>query len=201
MPARPKARRTYRRRISAWENRSVEGVAPMEQSPAPRGHAEPAFLRYRLPLCRGHLFVGSDDALEDGGRAGEQRVDDRDARYRPSCYTMLSTIQDLAWMSVVPTSLAIGNTTTGWPGNVSPLIAMLDTGGGPVMLSDPNGYVWPKTWPNKVTCPSSTKSSVNCKCIAAPLQISLAAAMAARPMPTGSRIPSSSRRRKKASPP
>jgi hypothetical protein len=95
----------------------------------------------------------------------------------PSGYTLLSTIPDLAWMSVVPTSFAIGGTTTGWPGSVSPLIAMVDTGGGPVLLSDPNGYVWPKTWPLEVDkCPGWTSSSVHCNCISDRLQISLAAA-------------------------
>ena len=53
----------------------------------------------------------------------------------PSGYTLLGTIPDLAWMSVVPTAFAIGDTTTGWPGSVSPLIAMVDTGGGPVIFS------------------------------------------------------------------
>lgn len=95
----------------------------------------------------------------------------------PSGYTMLSTVQNLAWMSVVPTSFAIDDTTTGWPGNVSSPIAMIDTGGGPVLLSDPNGYVWPKTWPFEVDkCPGWTRSSKDCNCIAALLQVSLAAA-------------------------
>ena len=94
----------------------------------------------------------------------------------PSGYTMLNTIPDLAWMSVVPTSFAIGGTTTGWPGSVSPLIAMIDTGGGPVLLSDPNGYVWPETWPLEAACPSWASTSVNCNCISDRLQISLAAA-------------------------
>ncbi|WP_428671089.1 hypothetical protein [Reyranella sp.] len=94
----------------------------------------------------------------------------------PPGYTLLSTIPHKAWMSVVPTSFGIGGTPTGWPGTVSPLIAMIDTGGGPVILSDPDGYVWPKTWPDPVACPSWTGSSKNCNCISDPLQISLAAA-------------------------
>ena len=94
----------------------------------------------------------------------------------PSGYTMLSTIPHKAWMSVVPTSLLIDGTTTGWPGSVSSPIAMLDTGGGPVMLSDPNGYVWPLIWQIEAACPSWTNTSLYCNCIADPLQISLAAA-------------------------
>jgi hypothetical protein len=95
----------------------------------------------------------------------------------PSGYTLLSTIPKLSWMSVVPASLAIGGTTTGWPGTVSPLIAMIDTGGGPVMLSDPNGYVWPKTWPNTLpSCPGWASTSVDCNCISDALQIGLHAA-------------------------
>jgi len=94
----------------------------------------------------------------------------------PSGYTMLSTHPKCAWMTVVPTSFAIGNTTTGWPGRVWPLIAMIDTGGGPVLLSDPDGFVWPKAWPNTVACPTWCSTSVDCNCIFDPLQISLKAA-------------------------
>ncbi|MGH8428769.1 MAG: hypothetical protein ACREUF_00040, partial [Solimonas sp.] len=94
----------------------------------------------------------------------------------PSGYTLLNIIPNLEWMSVVPAALAIGGTTTGWPGNVSSPIAMIDTGGGPVFLSDPNGYVYPKTWPDTVTCPSWASSSQSCNCISDALKIGLKAA-------------------------
>jgi hypothetical protein len=93
----------------------------------------------------------------------------------PSGFTMLDIIQNLEWMSVVPASLAIGGTATGWPGNVSAPIAMIDTGGGPVFLSDPNGYVYAKKWPDTVTCPAWTSSSQSCNCISERLQLGLKA--------------------------
>lgn len=92
---------------------------------------------------------------------------------QPQGYTMLDIIQDLEWMSVRPQSLSIGQTVTGWPGQASPSIAMVDTGGGPVFLSDPNGYVYDKTWPDPATCPTWAGSSTNCTCISDQLGLTL----------------------------
>lgn len=100
--------------------------------------------------------------------------------YMPSGYTMLGILPNVGWMSVVPASLEIGTTTTGWPGSVASPIAMIDTGGGPAFLSDPNGYVYPKTWPDPVTCPSwisdQSLPSTNCNCISDRLEIGLGGA-------------------------
>jgi hypothetical protein len=93
----------------------------------------------------------------------------------PPGFTMLDIIKNLEWMSVVPASLAIGGTKTGWPGNVASPIAMIDTGGGPVFLSDPNGYVYDKKWPDPVTCPAWTSKSDSCNCISERLQVGLKA--------------------------
>jgi hypothetical protein len=98
--------------------------------------------------------------------------------YMPSGYTRMEIIPNFGLMSVVPTSLKIGNTETGWPGTVLSPIAMVDTGGGPAFLSDPNGYVYQSIWPDTVACPSWTSSdslpSQNCNCISDRLQIGLA---------------------------
>jgi len=100
--------------------------------------------------------------------------------YMPSGYKRLKIIPNLGWMSVVPVALTVGGTATTWPGDVASPIAMVDTGGGPVFLSDPNGYVYPKTWPDTVKCPSWTQSqsfpSQNCNCVSDALQITLAGA-------------------------
>jgi hypothetical protein len=100
--------------------------------------------------------------------------------YMPSGYTMMKIIPNLGWMSVVPAALTVGGTATGWPGDVASPIAMVDTGGGPVFLSDPNGYVYRTTWPDTVTCPTWTQSpdlpSQNCNCVSDSLQIALAGA-------------------------
>ena len=82
----------------------------------------------------------------------------------PAGYTMLDTIRNLEWMSLVPAALTIGSTLTQWPGTVSSPIAMVDTGGGPTFLSDPNGYLYKSQWPHPVTCPSWTSSSEDCTC-------------------------------------
>ena len=96
---------------------------------------------------------------------------------RPSGFTMLEIIPNLGWMSVVPAALAIGSRATAWPGSIASPIAMVDTGGGPVFLSDPNGVVWRETWPDPVRCPSwtddSSPESKNCNCVSDRLTLSL----------------------------
>jgi hypothetical protein len=82
---------------------------------------------------------------------------------RPSGYTMLDIIPDLEWMSLTPKALDVGSTKTLWPGTVSSSIAMIDTGGGPVFLSDPNGYVYSNQWPDPVANPAWTSHSLDCK--------------------------------------
>jgi hypothetical protein len=91
----------------------------------------------------------------------------------PSGYTLLDIIPNLEWMSVVPQSLTIGGQPTEWPGNVSSPIAMIDTGGGPVFLSDPNDYVYGKTWLDTVLCPSWASGSQSCNCVSDSLTIRL----------------------------
>ena len=90
---------------------------------------------------------------------------------------MLEIIPNLGWMSVVPTAFAVGSTATAWPGSIASPIAMVDTGGGPVFLSDPNGVVWRQTWPDPVLCPLWTgenpPESRNCVCVSDRLTLSL----------------------------
>ncbi len=76
----------------------------------------------------------------------------------PKDYNMFDVIKHKTWMSLIPKALSIGETLTSWPGAVSNPIAMIDTGGGPAFLSDPNGYVWKTQWPNKVKNPSWTET-------------------------------------------
>jgi len=84
-------------------------------------------------------------------------------RSKPAGYTILNIIKDLEWMSVRPQSFSVGSTTTPWPGP-DKAIAMVDTGGGPVYLSDPDGYVYKSVWPDPVACPDWSQSSTNCTC-------------------------------------
>jgi hypothetical protein len=80
----------------------------------------------------------------------------------PAGYQMFQIIPNTEWMSLVPRSLKIGGTLTQWPGTVNSPIAMIDTGGGPVFLSDPNGYLYQSQWPDPVPNPFWASSSQNC---------------------------------------
>lgn len=92
----------------------------------------------------------------------------------PSGYTTFEILRNLSWMSLIPRSLTIGNTKTSWPGNVPSPIAMVDTGGGPVFLSDPNGYLYSKKWPEQVPSPSWTsEGSESCQSVKDDLTIAL----------------------------
>lgn len=84
-------------------------------------------------------------------------------RTMPAGYRTFDVIKNLMWMSLSSHSLNIGGVQTGWPGTVPGPIAMVDTGGGPVFLSDPNAYLYSKQWPDPVTPPDwTTTGSVSC---------------------------------------
>ena len=83
----------------------------------------------------------------------------------PSGYQTFSIIKNCFWMSLVPQSLAIGGTKTAWPDKTASPIAMVDTGGGPVFLSDPNGYVYLTHWPEQVPLPAWASSSDSCQSV------------------------------------
>jgi hypothetical protein len=81
----------------------------------------------------------------------------------PADYAFFEILPDLEWMALTPKSLSIGGTKTLWPGSAPSPIAMIDTGGGPVFLSDPNGYVCNSQWPDQVDNPSWTNTSEICQ--------------------------------------
>ena len=72
-------------------------------------------------------------------------------------------------------SLTIGSKKTDWPGTPYP-IALVDTGGGPVLLSDPDGYLYKTIWSEQVCLPDWAKTdgtSISCQAVRAPLTIEL----------------------------
>jgi hypothetical protein len=81
----------------------------------------------------------------------------------PDGYQMMAIIPQLEWMALKAEGLSIGGVQTLWPGTIQPQIAMIDTGGGPVFLSDPSGLLYDKQWPDPVANPLWTSSSVNCQ--------------------------------------
>jgi hypothetical protein len=82
---------------------------------------------------------------------------------KPTGYQMFDILPNLEWMSLRPKSLRIGDIETQWPGTVPSPIAMIDTWGGPVFLSDPEGYVYRNHWPDPVANPPWTSSSSDCE--------------------------------------
>jgi hypothetical protein len=81
----------------------------------------------------------------------------------PSGYRTFDIKRNCYWMSLAPKSLSIGDAVTGWPGQ-RPSIAMIDTGGGPVFLSDPDNFVYARSWPDPATNPWWTQAgSVSCQ--------------------------------------
>lgn len=91
----------------------------------------------------------------------------------PPDYTYLDIVPSKHWMALKPTALSIGATQTHWPGDACGAIAMVDTGGGPVFLSDPSGYVWHDDWPHSVPNPWWTNGSDYCRSSAESLEIKL----------------------------
>jgi hypothetical protein len=85
---------------------------------------------------------------------------------------MLDIVPDTPWMALRPLSLTIGGTLTQWPGRTQ-AIAMLDTGGGPAYLTDPNGLVYSKGWLPPAPNPGWTSSSTNCNSTLASVGITL----------------------------
>jgi hypothetical protein len=73
----------------------------------------------------------------------------------PDGYQMLDIIPNQRWMSLRPKKLDIGGKETKWPGKLAASsIAMVDTGGGPVFLSDPEKYLWADDWAAPARLPS-----------------------------------------------
>jgi hypothetical protein len=139
-------------RISPWIAQSgITLQAPLSYNPCY------AFAEFNYAPAGQVLAAGTDPTIAEGSSLTLYKA-------MPPGYQMFDIIQNLMWMSLVPRSLSIGGTATGWPGTIPSPIAMVDTGGGPVFLSDPNGYVYQTNWPDPVTSPDWTSSgSVSCQ--------------------------------------
>jgi hypothetical protein len=86
-------------------------------------------------------------------------------------YTIMDTIPGQAWMSVRPKSVTTAGGAIRWRDDISDTdphspIAMVDSGGGPVLVNDPDGQV--AMQPDPVSCPNWTTDPatpcVDCKC-------------------------------------
>jgi hypothetical protein len=97
------------------------------------------------------------------------------SKARPAGYpTMFQIVPGKPWMSLRPQSLDIGRLRTKWPGdNEAAPIAMIDTGGGPVFLSDPENYLRKTDWPGAVPEPIPTYWISSCTGISDDLAFTL----------------------------
>jgi hypothetical protein len=94
----------------------------------------------------------------------------------PSDYQnrMFDILKGLEWMSLRPKSLAIAGEQTSWPGDrAGTSIAMIDTGGGPVFLSDPDNSLWTSEFSTSTGLPGWVAGSYCCQAIDADLTITL----------------------------
>lgn len=91
---------------------------------------------------------------------------------QPPGYQLLDIVANIEWMSLRPVALSVGSNLTQWP-TALPAIAMIDSGGGPVFLSDPGTVVCNAPWPDQVQNPFWTSASVDCHSIADAITIKL----------------------------
>jgi hypothetical protein len=91
----------------------------------------------------------------------------------PPGFQTFDIIPNLEWMSLAPKALSIGSVLTTWPGALSAPIAMIDTGGTCAFLSDPNGDLYTRTWPDPVANPPWTANSQSCESISDAITIEL----------------------------
>ena len=70
----------------------------------------------------------------------------------PQNYSVFDIVRGVFWMALRPQALKIGDVGTTWPGDPA-AIAMIDTGGGPVFLSDPNNLLLSTDWPDPAPLP------------------------------------------------
>lgn len=90
----------------------------------------------------------------------------------PEGYSMFNIIKNFSWMSLVPTYLWIDGIPTGWPNNPH-AVAFVDTGGGPMFLSDPQGLIYPYPLPETVACPTWSGGSSCCNCTGSKITLQL----------------------------
>ena len=123
-------------------------LSPLEYNPA-------------RPYMEINLAPATDIFAEDGSLKVAPGSFLKLYREMPTGYDIFDIVPNMYWMSLVPLSLSIGKTKTGWPGNIASPIAMIDTGGGAANLSDPGGQLFNHHWPDTVPNPGWVKDSVN----------------------------------------
>jgi hypothetical protein len=93
-------------------------------------------------------------------------------RTEPEGFRWFDLRPDLAWMALQARSLAIAGHATSWPGDAD-AIAMIDTGGTCLYLSDPRLLVCEAAWPGPVANPEWTARSTTCESTAAAVTVEI----------------------------
>jgi hypothetical protein len=120
----------------------------------------------------GYPYVEFDYAMQtNAGSSVRSAI--RIHRELPEGFRMFEVLRDCQWMALTPAGLSIAGVATAWPGSLKSPIAMIDTGGGPVHLSDPDDYLLSKDWPDPVADPAWASGATVAKSIQAPLEITL----------------------------
>jgi hypothetical protein len=100
----------------------------------------------------------------------------------PVGYTMFDIIPNFAWMALTPVQLSINGVPTAWAQDSAGKVALIDNGGGAVLLSDLYHHVCNGACPDTVPCDTNspdpcprnlTGDSKNCQCSRAPIAFSL----------------------------
>lgn len=139
----------------------------------------PVTIQSPLAYSPGHSFAEFDYATADEvfNASNPQGVSEESTlrlyNTAPNGYQFLQLVSSCPWMALRPKQLQIGGTLSSWPAPNMAAIAMIDTGGTSVYLSDPTGLVYQTVWPAPAGNPSWTSGSVNCVSTKSSLQIEL----------------------------
>ena len=140
----------------------------------------PGFGEIKMPFLydRQFKFVEINMAATKDVVSGTAAVRVNDAseitlhRSEPNGFTMFKILPGKPWMALKPSAVNLSDWKTGWPGDIEDPIAMIDTGGGPVFLSDPQNVFQNSHWNNNAKLPEwLTSASHDCHATAAPVSV------------------------------
>jgi hypothetical protein len=119
-------------------------------------------------------YAGSDDIFASTNPQGvSEQSTLRLYAVAPDGYDFLQIVRDCVWMALRPKQLQIAGTLTHWPDPNQAAIAMIDSGGTCVYLSDPTNLVYRDPWPAEVPNPQWSGGSTNCMSTKASLTVGL----------------------------
>ena len=91
----------------------------------------------------------------------------------PTGVTWMNILPNEIWMTLTAQSLSIAGKPSVWPGKLVNPLAVIDTGGGPIFLSDPNGTIYNSDGNDAAVSPGWISASTNCQCIRDAIDVTL----------------------------